>query len=162
MRFAITVFGGFYQIKEYASSHYSGLWTAPAISMLSSAMVRAYCHKVIKLSPVLQTYAPKKEAISNVHGVRSEFLREGMQRSDLSSVDFAQDKSASTEAYYIGKLLWAKGLDLLLDLEDYYKQCTGKYFEIDIYGSGPEAVIMKAFRGRRSQNGSKTISVQNN
>ena len=33
--------------KEYASAHYSGLWTAPAIALMSSAMVRAYCHKVI-------------------------------------------------------------------------------------------------------------------
>lgn len=79
--------------KEYASSHYSGLWTAPALAMISSAMVRAYCHKgrnccetamvapfglfpsshfqysvsVIKLSDTLQTYAPEKECTSNVH-----------------------------------------------------------------------------------------------
>ena len=52
--------------KEYASGHYSGLWTSPAIAFLSSAMVRAYCHKVIKLSDVLQTYAPEKEVTSNV------------------------------------------------------------------------------------------------
>jgi len=31
--------------REYAASHYSGLWTAPALAMISSAMVRAYCHK---------------------------------------------------------------------------------------------------------------------
>lgn len=70
----------FLDYKEYASSHYSGLWTAPAISMVSSAMVRAYCHKVIKLSPVLQTYAPEKEVTSNVHGVRAEFWMEGLER----------------------------------------------------------------------------------
>ena len=52
--------------KEYASGHYSGLWTSPAIGFLSAAMVRAYCHKVIKLSDVLQTYAPEKEVTSNV------------------------------------------------------------------------------------------------
>ena len=54
--------------QQYASAHYSGLWTAPAISLISSAMVRAYCHKVIKLSDVLQTFAPEKESTSNVHG----------------------------------------------------------------------------------------------
>ena len=78
--------------REYASSHYSGLWTAPALAMISSAMVRAYCHKgekllfkvidtlhilvnciandsttVVKLSDTLQTYAPEKECTSNVH-----------------------------------------------------------------------------------------------
>jgi hypothetical protein len=26
----------------------------------------------------------------------------------------------------------------MLELEDYYKQCTNKYFAIDIYGSGPD------------------------
>jgi hypothetical protein len=52
--------------QQYASAHYSGLWTAPAISLISSAMVRAYCHKVIKLSDVLQTFAPEKEFTSNV------------------------------------------------------------------------------------------------
>jgi digalactosyldiacylglycerol synthase len=56
--------------KEYAAGHYSGLWTSPAIGLMSSAMVRAYCHKVIKLSDTLQTYAPEKECVSNVHGVR--------------------------------------------------------------------------------------------
>ena len=155
--------------KEYASSHYSGLWTAPAITMVSSAMVRAYCHKVIKLSAVLQTYAPEKEVVSNVHGVRAEFLKEGMRRSQqqldkLNTVHVAATTSSNVNNYYhsnttnsagiyfIGKLLWAKGLDLLLDMEDYYKQCTGSYFPIDVYGSGPEAtVIMKAFHGRRGK-----------
>ena len=61
---------------EYASTQFHGLWTAPAIQVMSSAMVRAYCHKVIKLSGVLQTYAPEKEVIENVHGVREDFLRE--------------------------------------------------------------------------------------
>jgi hypothetical protein len=56
--------------KEYAAGHYSGLWTSPAIGIMSSAMVRAYCHKVVKLSDTLQTYAPEKEQVSNVHGVR--------------------------------------------------------------------------------------------
>jgi hypothetical protein len=38
------LYGTYIQVtKEYASSHYTGLWTAPAISMLSSAMVRPYC-----------------------------------------------------------------------------------------------------------------------
>lgn len=33
-------------------------------------MIRAYCHKVIKLSDVLQPFAPEKEVTENVHGVR--------------------------------------------------------------------------------------------
>ena len=149
--------------KEYASAHYSGLWTAPAIALLSSAMVRAYCHQVIKLSDVLQTFAPEKEITSNVHGVRSEFLNVGVRRAEEAKMEATvaalndnsneqehASNNNSTKVYFIGKLLWAKGLDLLLELEDYYKQCTGEYFPIDIYGSGPEQkAIRRAYWGRK-------------
>jgi hypothetical protein len=131
---------------------------------MSSAMVRAYCHKVIKLSSVLQTYAPEKEAVSNVHGVRADFLEEGRRRATSTSllrssrhetslaemVSSSDKRSGESKAYFIGKLLWAKGLDIMLELEDYYKQCTGEYFAIDVYGSGPDQKdIMRAFHGRR-------------
>jgi digalactosyldiacylglycerol synthase len=146
--------------KEYASAHYSGLWTAPAIAVMSSAMVRAYCHSVIKLSHVLQTFAPEKEKTANVHGVRAEFLKEGMRRAQQEASLLAnkenvmQQEPQETTVYFIGKLLWAKGLDLLLDLQEYYKQCTGEYFSIDIYGSGPEqTAIMRSFHGRKKLNG---------
>jgi len=149
--------------KEYASAHYSGLWTAPAIAVMSSAMVRAYCHKVIKLSDVLQTFAPEKEETSNVHGVRSEFLKEGLRRAQEAEFQSnevvevmrrSQQEPEKTTVYFIGKLLWAKGLDIMLDLEEYYKQCTGEYFAIDVYGSGPELMpIMRSYHGRKQLNG---------
>jgi len=161
---------------EYASSHYSGLWTAPAIKLMSSAMVRAYCHVVIKLSDTLQTFAEEKERTSNVHGVRIDFLKEGDRRAktyDNRIENFVDKKDSNpsivckdgkisseqgiispggnADAYFIGKLLWAKGLDKLIELENYYKGCTGRYFPIDIYGNGPqEKEIKKAFRGRSS------------
>jgi hypothetical protein len=66
---------------------------------------------------------------------------EGLRRAEhtklmvtISDPEYGDD----TRVYYIGKLLWAKGLDIMLELEDYYKQCTNKYFAIDIYGSGPD------------------------
>lgn len=125
-----------------ANGGISGLWTGPAISFLSSAMVRAYCHKVIKLSAALHDYAPEKEVICNVHGVRSEFLKEGRRRA--AECPSSHDETAP---YFIGKLLWAKGLDLLLRLEDYHKALTGEYFPIDIYGQGPEqGIIQTAFQ----------------
>lgn len=144
------------------SSKYHGLWTAPAINLMSSAMVRAYCHKVIRLSPVLQSYAPEKEQTSNVHGVRSEFLDEGLRRSrdgwkkgsdgKPSSPDSSAAADGGVEVYFIGKLLWDKGLDIMLDLEDYYKTTTGQYFTIDIYGDGPDKKdITRAFHGRREK-----------
>jgi hypothetical protein len=86
--------------KAYARNHYSGLLTGPLVGALSSLMVRAYCDKVVKLSAVLQSYAPGKEVISNVHGIRQEFFR----------VPVAPQKSNSGRAqcYFIGKLLWGE------------------------------------------------------
>jgi len=38
----------------------------------------------------------------------------------------------------------------MLEMESYYKQCTGHYFAIDIYGNGPEEKeIQRAFLGRK-------------
>ena len=90
---------------EYASTQFHGLWTAPAIQIMSSAMIRAYCHKVIKLSGVLQTYAPEKEVVENVHGVREDFIREGRRRS--ATADDANraplDEESGGQVYYIGE-----------------------------------------------------------
>ena len=155
--------------KEYASAHYSGLWTAPAIGVMSSAMVRAYCHTVIKLSGTLQTFAEEKEKISNVHGVRSDFLMEGQRRSAATIAarnnhtttttttttedeeeDTISTNSNNNKVYFIGKILWTKGLEKMLDLQEFYKQCTGDYFPIDIYGNGPELKeIIRAYHGRK-------------
>ncbi len=97
-----------------------------------------------------------------------DFLEEGLRRSqhalevriredaqtrineDAQDVVVGRDKKNGI--YFIGKLLWAKGLDLLLELEDYYKQCTGDYFPIDVYGSGPdEKEIKRAYLGRQKR-----------
>ena len=91
-------------------------------------MVRAYCDKVIKLSDVLQSYAPEKEVSCNVHGIRNEFLSK---------------KCTGNKVYFIGKLLWAKGLDKLISLQEEYRKITGAYIEMDIFGSGPEEEEIK-------------------
>lgn len=132
--------------KAYATNHYTGLLTGPLVGVLSALMVRAYCDKVVKLSPVLQTYAPYKEVVSNVHGIRDEFFHVP-QRADTKKI------------YFIGKLLWAKGLDKLLALQTSYKRVTGTYFEMDIIGSGPQQEeIQKAFLGSEYFNPSKASS----
>lgn len=129
--------------KAYASSHYSGIVSTPVIGACCSLVVRASCHKVIKLSPVLQSYAPEKEVVSNVHGVRNEFLEEGLRRSR---------SGGNNGVYFVGKLLWAKGFDKMLSLQEAHRKIMGDYFPIDIYGSGPEETdILRAFRGREDQ-----------
>lgn len=160
---------------QYATQHYSGLWTAPAIRLMSAAMVRAYCHKVIKLSAVVQDFAPEKEIVSNVHGVRQEFIAEavtGGSESDITvnkiedivpkkivNATGVQDVSSQTQVYFIGKLLWTKGLDLLLEYEEYYKDIVGDYFAIDVYGSGPDLLeISRAYLGRQNHSTEKSTS----
>ena len=138
---------------EYASGQFHGLWTAPAIQVMSSAMIRAYCHKVIKLSDVLQAYAPEKEVIDNVHGVREDFIREGKRRSAFTTSSQNQtiplDEECEGQVYFIGKILWSKGFDLMLELQEFYYECTGNYFALDIIGEGPDLEdIKRAFHGR--------------
>ena len=149
---------------QYATQHYSGLWTAPAIRLMSAAMVRAYCHKVIKLSAVVQDFAPEKEVVSNVHGVRQEFIAEALTRESKRNATINKDRDTAKEnvgdiifaqesqpqVYFIGKLLWTKGLDILLEYQEYYKDTVGEYFAIDVYGSGPDLVeISRAYLGRQ-------------
>jgi hypothetical protein len=142
---------------QYATQHYSGLWTAPAIRLMSAAMIRAYCHKVIKLSDVVQVFAPEKEITTNVHGVRHEFIVTAASSDEMeirNEMDRRQpvEGEDETQVYFIGKLLWTKGLDIMLEFQEYYKQVTGDYFAIDIYGSGPdEEEIARAFLGRNQQ-----------
>lgn len=120
--------------------------------MICSAMVRAYCHKVIKLSDTLQTFSPGREVTSNVHGVRQEFWEQGLnlaqrlEHHKKKRADNDHELLQEPRVYFLGKLLWAKGLDLLLELQEYYKQCVGTYFDMDIYGSGPDSqAIQRAF-----------------
>ena len=146
--------------KAYAWSTMTGILTAPAIELMSKLMA-GYCHKIIKLSPVLQNFSPEKDVTSNVHGVRSEFLDEGIRRREatLCLSRNSVDATSCGKVYFIGKLLWAKGLDLLLNLEEVYRTVTGDYFEIDIFGTGPdEKEIIRAFHGRKKKKQDMTRS----
>jgi len=156
--------------EAYARQYGIGasLIAGPAIGAMSALAIRAYCHEVIKLSDTLPNFAPGKEVTCNVHGVRSEFL-EGVDLNVLTSsstgvgskldqqhdVAKKDDNNADDEApspvYFIGKLVWAKGFDLMLELQDIFRKRknNGEYFHIDIYGGGPdEKAIARAFHGR--------------
>ena len=102
-------------------------------------MCRANCHKIIKLSGALQEFAEEKEEISNVHGVRTKYLMIG---------DSAHHKGFKKGAYFVGKLAWPKGLDLLFQKMQFLKKRTGKCFHIDIYGSGPHSTAIKEFASK--------------
>lgn len=181
--------------------------TASALQALSSVCVRAYTHKLIRLSDTLPELDRPKEITCNVHGVRSEFFldndgenEEASEEEDevVSEVDPNEAKGDQEEIvdggpneennddsdngetasssgssnkmtednnncgnldeeerfvaepiYFIGKVIWAKGFDKLLEIEELYRKQTGDYFPIDIYGSGGDYdAISRAFLGR--------------
>lgn len=108
---------------------------APLVGAVSAWMVRAYCDKVVHLSATLPKYAPEKEVVCNIHGVRRDFFQ-------------TFRPGSGTQIYYLGKLLWAKGLDKLLELQEFYKHHTGSYFAMDIFGSGPDETEIRDAFGR--------------
>lgn len=127
---------------------------APAITMLSSIVVRAYCHKVIRLSAVLPSLAPNKEVTCNVHGVRAEFL-------DPPCIHNGTEEDERASVYFIGKLIWAKGFDKVLRLQKLYRDSTKTYFDIDIYGGGnDERAIKRAFYGRKKTGSNDNMCTQ--
>jgi len=66
--------------------------------------------------------------------VQQDFISTTITSASSSQTSLA----CTTPIYYIDKLLWVKGFHYLLDIEEQYRQNTGNYFPIDIYGAGPE------------------------
>lgn len=142
-------------VRQYGLG--TSLLTAPALNGLSSLVVRAYCHRIIRLSAALPSLDAPKEITSNIHGVRSEFLpthRDALQTADDVAIGTKSgsrnaDATAASPVYFIGKLIWAKGFDKVLELQQCFRNATGTYFAVDVYGSGnDEAAIRRAFFGR--------------
>ena len=175
-------------MKQYGLG--TSIVTASALQALSSVCVKAYTHRLIRLSATLPELDASKEVTCNVHGVRSEFFVKdddsgsgvaaividddekqkqdsGMTSSSSNDQDQVNDhKYVSAEVaddgidgddlfvleqpiYFIGKVIWAKGFDKLLEIEDLYRKENGEYFPITIYGDGPDFdAISRAFLGR--------------
>lgn len=118
---------------------------APGMRLLCSWMCRAHCHRVIKLSGTLGQFAPEKELVENVHGVRGRFLEIGSEvktRLTSSAAAAADDPIFSADAepsvYFIGKMLWSKGLGSLMELLKYAEESAGIRIHVDMYGGGPD------------------------
>ena len=144
--------------EEYARQYGIGasLIAAPAIGAVSALTIRAHCHKVIKLSDTLPSFAPGKECTCNVHGVRREFLEDGTvdflkltAKGSNETPNYGANEDEPASVYFIGKLVWAKGFDLMLEVQKIFRRNNGEYFSIDVYGGGPdEKAIVRAFHGR--------------
>jgi digalactosyldiacylglycerol synthase len=124
----------------YAQEQPAAFIRAPGMRLLCSWMCRAHCHRLIKLSGTLGNFAPEKELVENVHGVRRTFLDIGKElRGKLTAKDmdpvFGAD--ATPKIYFIGKMLWSKGLGSLMDLMKYAEESAGLKVTVDMYGGGP-------------------------
>ena len=113
---------------RYASLYQpENVWVVRFINKL---VCRAYCDRIVKLSDSLQELP--RSTSCNVHGVRAEFLALGRQA--------ARPGHVFTEgAYFIGKLLWAKGHGLLID---YLAGEEGLH--VDLYGNGEDSAKVQA------------------
>lgn len=126
----------------YATEQPAAFIRAPGMKLLASWMCRAHCHRLIKLSGTLGQFAPEKELVENVHGVRRTFIDIGEElRGKLTAPDADQDPIFSADAtpavYFIGKMLWSKGLGSLMELIKYAEESAGLKVKVDMYGGGP-------------------------
>ena len=112
--------------------------------LLCQWMCRAHCHRIIKLSGTLDSFAPEKELVENVHGVRKSFLDFGLKLSPIlkkknqGKYNAVFGPDASPKVYFIGKMLWSKGIGSLMELLKYAEESAGLQIEFDMYGGGPD------------------------
>lgn len=113
---------------EYAKKHgVFGPQRALFLNFLNKWVCRSYCHRVIKLSDAVQTLP--HSVTCNVHGVRDKFIQIGRARNG---------RAFENGAYFLGKVLWAKGYQQLVELmEDHYDRTEGR-LPIDFFGAGPD------------------------
>ena len=124
----------------YALEQPAAVVRAPGMKLLCSWMIRAHCHRVIKLSDGLGVFAEEKEVTDNVHGVREDFINIGRKlrlagaagRSELVGDSYDEG------IYFLGKQLWSKGIGELMDLLKYAQDTAGLFISCDLFGSGPD------------------------
>ena len=131
---------------SYAKMYQPG--SAGAVRRINQGVCRAHCDRLIKLSDTLQVLP--RSAVCNVHGVRSEFLEVGRRR-----------PSFTHGAYFIGKVLWAKGYRYLIDYLSLQAASGEAPTRVDIYGptvgddyeqvaaAASEAQLKLTFKGGR-------------
>jgi digalactosyldiacylglycerol synthase len=114
------------------------------MKLLCTWMCRSHCHRLIKLSGTLPQYAPEKELIENVHGVRATFidigkdLRQTLMSPEKSAADPVFSPTAKPAVYFIGKMLWSKGIGSLMELLKYAEETANIKLQVDMYGGGPD------------------------
>ncbi|KAI3512002.1 hypothetical protein L1887_19164 [Cichorium endivia] len=112
---------------EYIKREKNGALQAFFVKHINNWVSRAYCDKVLRLSAATQDLP--KSVVCNVHGVNPKFLEIGER---MSAEKFSKG------AYFLGKMVWAKGYRELIDLLAKQKNDLNG-FKIDVYGNGEDA-----------------------
>nr|XP_051217271.1 digalactosyldiacylglycerol synthase 1, chloroplastic-like isoform X1 [Lolium perenne] len=123
---------------EYIKREKNGALQAFLVKHINNWVTRAYCHKVLRLSGATQDLP--RSIICNVHGVNPKFLNVG----EKVAADMERGQKAFTKgAYFLGKMVWAKGYKELIDLLSEHKNCL-EGFKLDVYGNGEDSQAVQA------------------
>lgn len=130
---------------DYARREEHGAVKAAILRAINGWVCRVHCHKVIKLSDAVQRLP--RQCVEFVHGVSPRFLEVGAQKAYAAKL--ARDVASSTSeaepwrmgAYFLGKVVWAKGYTELLDLLEQHKARHGSDIAMHVYGSGDDASV---------------------
>ncbi|ERN16097.1 digalactosyldiacylglycerol synthase 1, chloroplastic [Amborella trichopoda] len=123
---------------EYIKRERNGALQAFFVKHINNWVIRAYCHKVLRLSSATQDLP--KSVVCNVHGVNPKFLKVG----EKVAAEREQGQQAfSKGAYFLGKMVWAKGYRELIDLLSKHKHDLGG-FKLDVYGNGEDSLEVQS------------------
>uniref|UniRef100_A0A0E0KQG4 Digalactosyldiacylglycerol synthase 1, chloroplastic n=1 Tax=Oryza punctata TaxID=4537 RepID=A0A0E0KQG4_ORYPU len=118
---------------EYIKREKNGALQAFLVKHINNWVTRAYCHKVLRLSAATQDLP--RSVVCNVHGVNPKFLKVG----EKIAADKERGQQSFTKgAYFLGKMVWAKGYRELIDLLSKHKSDL-EGFNVDVYGNGEDS-----------------------
>eukprot|EP00854_Cymbomonas_tetramitiformis_P012029 gene12029-14214_t len=112
--------------------------TAFLLERVNQICCKAYCDRVVKLSPAVQQLP--RQSVCNINGVGAKFLRIGDQKAAASRPRRSAFKKG---CYYLAKMQWGKGYTELLDLMA-QDAIGGGGISVDAYGSGDDSVAIVA------------------
>eukprot|EP00891_Asterochloris_glomerata_P002916 jgi/Astpho2/2916/Aster-01063 len=126
----------------------AGPAVCPLVHGLVSALCGIHCHKVIKLSDGVQRLP--RQVTRNVHGAARSFLEVGEQSAQTAT----GGKPRFTKgAYVLGKIVWGKGWEELLELLAAHCAATGPLPQaLDAFGTGEAAHAIQKLSCKRGLN----------
>lgn len=94
--------------------------------------------QVLRLSAATQDLP--RSVVCNVHGVNPKFLQVGEKKAAERE---SGQQAFSKGAYFLGKMVWAKGYKELIDLLAKHKDELGG-FKLDVFGHGEDSLEVQS------------------